>query len=161
MNPEIYDTGAELRRIIAAGQVSEDALEAITGISAEKLRSFLDDARPRVLGLTSERLVLSTDESTRLSVLAAQLTVGLPIGDDERLRATIESLTVECRLTLANIARLTGLAIDDLASALRDPRTVSLDTKFRLAGRCSYLINAVNRARDPEHRPPTRTEQPK
>ena len=28
MTSEIYDTGAELRRLIAAGQISEDALEA-------------------------------------------------------------------------------------------------------------------------------------
>ncbi|WP_423739425.1 HTH domain-containing protein [Cryobacterium zongtaii] len=44
-----------------------------------------------------------------LSILAAPLTEGLRIGDDERLKAIWESLTIDCRLTLRNIAQLTGL----------------------------------------------------
>jgi len=161
MTSQIYDTATELRRIIAAGQISEDAVLAITGIPPEKLRSFLDGAQAQATGLSTERLVLSNDESTRLTVLAAQLTEGLPIGDDERLRAALESLTIECRLTTGNIARLTGLAIDDVESALRDPRSIPMETKYHLASRVAYLINAVTRAHDGKPWPTTRTGPPK
>ena len=82
-----------------------------------------------------------------LSVLAGYLTEGLRIGDDERLKAIFESLTIECRLTLGNIAQLTGLDVEDLENAVRDPRTVPIEKKYELAIKGSYLINAVNRAR--------------
>lgn len=97
--------------------------------------------------MRAEPLALSNDESARLSTLAAHLTDGLRIDDDDRLRAKFESLTIECRLTPRNIAQLTGLDIDDLESALRDPRTVPIEKKYELAIKGSYLINAVNRAR--------------
>jgi hypothetical protein len=147
MTSEAYNTVDELRRIIAEGHISEDALQSITGIEPEKLRSFLDEAKPGAAGLTREPQALSNDESTRLSTLAAQLTEGLRIGDDERLRAIFESLTIECRLTVQNIAQLAGLDVDDLESTLRDPRTVPIEKKYALAIRGSYLINAVNQAR--------------
>jgi len=144
---ETFNTSDELRRMILEGQISEDALQAITGIQPERIRLFLDGANPPRPGLTSETPALSNDESRRLAVFAAQLVEGLQIGDDERLKATLESLTIDCRLTVRNIAQLTGLNVDDLESALRDPRTVPIDTRYQLASRGSYLINAVNAAR--------------
>ncbi len=148
MASETHNTADELRRIIAEGRISEEALQTITGIQPEKLRSFLDEANPGVAGLSTEPQALSVDESTRLSILAAQLTEGLRIGDDERLTAIFESLTIECRLTLANIAQLTGVEDDDLESLLHDPQNVSIEKKYELALKGSYLIGAVNRARD-------------
>lgn len=129
MTSEMHNSADELRRIIAEGRISEDALQAITGIQPEKLRSFLNEAMSGTTGLTAEPQALSNDESARLSILAAHLTEGLRIGDDERLKAIFESLTIECRLTPRNIAQLTGLDVDDLESALRDPRTVPLAKK--------------------------------
>lgn len=147
MTSETYNTADELRRIVAEGRISEDALQAITGIQPEMLRSFLDEAKPGMTGLTTQPQALSSDESARLSILAAHLTEGLRIGDDARLKAIFESLTIECRLTLRNIARLTGLDVEDLEGALHDPRTVPIEKKYELAIKGSYLINAVNRAR--------------
>lgn len=147
MTSETFKPVDELKRILAEGRISEDALQAITGIQPEKLRSFLDEAQPGMTGLTTEPQALSGDESARPSILAAHLAEGLRIGDDERLKAIFESLTIECRLTLQNIAQLTGLDVDDLRSALRDPRTVPIDKKYELAIKGSYLINVVNQAR--------------
>lgn len=147
MTSQTFNPADELRRIIAEGRISEDALQAMTGIQPEKLRSFLNDAKPGMTGLTTEPQALSNDESARLSILAAHLTEGMRIGDDERLKAIFESLTIECRLTPQNIAQLTGLDVDDLESALRDPRTVPIEKKYELAIKGSYLINAVNQVR--------------
>lgn len=147
MTSEMYNPADELRRIIAEGHISEDALQAMTSMPPEKLRYFLNEATPGMTGLTTEPQALSNDESARLSILAAHLTEGLRIGDDDRLKAIFESLTIECRLTPHNIAQLTGLNVDDLMSALGDPRTVPIERKYELAIKGSYLINAVNRAR--------------
>jgi hypothetical protein len=129
MTSETYNTADELRRIIAEGRISEEALQSITGIEPEKLRSLFDEAEPGTTGLTREPQALSNDESARLSALAAQLTEWLRIGDDERLKAIFESLTIECRLTLQSIAQLTGLDVDDLESALRDRTSSTLSIK--------------------------------
>ena len=145
MTVEAFYTAEELRHLIAAGSISSDALQSIVGVDPLQLREFLDGAPPA--GLTSQPSTLSGDESARLSILAAQLTEGLQIGDDERLVAIYESLTTECRLTLANIAQLTGLEIDDLERVMRDPSTLTFQTRYELAIKGSYLINAVNRAR--------------
>lgn len=118
MTSETFSPEDEVKRIIAEGRISEDALQAMTGIQPEKLRYFLDGAQPGMTWLTAEPRALSGDESARLSILAAHLTEGLRLGDDERLKAIFESLTIECRLTLRNIARLTGVDLDDLESAL-------------------------------------------
>lgn len=147
MTVEAQNPAAELRRIIVEGHISEDALQAIMGIQPEKLLTYLDEAKHGMTRLTTERQLLSNDESARLSILAGQLTVGLQIGDDERLKAIFESLTIECHLTIQNISQLTGINIEDLDSALHDPRTVPVEKKYELAIRGSYLINAVNQAR--------------
>lgn len=147
MTSETFSPAKELKRIIAEGHLSEDALHAITGIQPEKLRAFLDGAQTGMSGSTAGPQAFSGDEITRLSILAAHLTEGLRIGDDDRLKAIFESLVVECRLTLSNIAQLTGLDVDDLASALRDPRSVAIEKRYELAIRGSYLINALSQAR--------------
>lgn len=147
MTVESQNPAAELRHLIVDGHVSEEALQAITGIQPEKLLAYLDQATPGMMGHTTERELLSNDESGRLSILVGQLTVGLQIGDDERLKAIFESLTAQCNLTVEHISQLTGLNIEDLHSALHDPRTVPAEKKYELAIRGSYLINAVNQAR--------------
>ncbi len=146
MTSPTFNPANELRRIIAEGYISEDALEAITLIPVERLKVFLDSTHAGT-GLSTELSSLSNDESARLSSLAAQLTEGLRIADDERLKGILESLTVECGLTLQNIAALTGLDTTELQSALLDPRTLSLEMKYEFATRGSYLINVVNQAR--------------
>jgi hypothetical protein len=147
MTVDAQNPAAELKRMIVEGDVSEDTLQTITGIQPEKLLAYLDQATPGMMTLTTERQSPSNDESTRLSIFVGHLTVGLQIGDDDRLKAIFETLTVQCHLTVQNIAQLTGLSIEDLDSALRDPRTVPIEKKYELAIRGSHLINAVNQAR--------------
>lgn len=148
---EAYDASAELRRIVEEGRISEEALQAITGIQVGRIRSFLRGVEQGMRRVTAGAAPppLSSDETARLALLTAQLTDGLPIDDDddERLRAVFESLTIECRLTLQNLSALTGLAVDDIEGVLRDPRTLPPATKYELASRGGYLINAFNRAR--------------
>lgn len=138
----------ELRILIGDGGITEDAVQSITGINPEKLRSFLDQTQSGMVVADPEKTaVLSTDEIMRLSILVAQLTAGFQIDDDERLTGILESLTLECGLTLPNIARLTGLQIEDLESCLRDPTSVPIEKRYALALRSSYLINTVGLAR--------------
>lgn len=90
---------------------------------------------------------LSPEEATRVSIFTAQLAYGLDIDDDERLQGILESLAVECRLSLENISGLTGLDIHDLRVARVEPRNLPSATKYAIALRTSYLVNAVNQAR--------------
>lgn len=144
MTTDSFNTSEEVSRLLAEGQVSEEALRAITGIASESLRSFMSE---RAGALTAEPQALSGEEGERLSVLAAQLTQGMQVDNDQRLRAIYESLTMECRLTRRNIAALTGIAIEDLDIVLSDPRALSFEKRYDLAVKGAYLINAVNRAR--------------
>jgi hypothetical protein len=144
---EMNDPADDLRRCIAGGYLSEDSLQAITNMPLGRVRYFLNETKPGMTELTLEPQMLSNDESARLSLLAAHLTEGLWIDDDDRLKAIFESLTIECRLTPRNIAKLTGLDANDVENALHDPRTVSIERKYELAIKGSYLINAANRAR--------------
>lgn len=147
MTTQAQDIPDELRRLIAGDQISEEALHAITGIESQKLRVLLANASLESAGMTTGAPALSAEESTRVSILAAQLTYVREIDDDERLQAILESLTIECRLTLRNIALLTGLDIDDLKTALDDPRAVPIEKKFVIALKGSCLINAASQAR--------------
>jgi len=149
MTWEPYNPADELSRIVAEDRISEDALRAITGIQPQKLRAFLNGAgaKPEMIVAAAEPLALSNDEIGRLSILAPQLAEGMRIGNDERLKAIFESLTVECRLTPRNIARLTGVDVDVIENVLRAPRTIPIEKKYELAIKGSYLINAVNQAR--------------
>ncbi|MFM9920535.1 HTH domain-containing protein [Lacisediminihabitans sp. H27-G8] len=147
MTVEAQNPAAELRRLIAEGHLSEDALQAITGIQPDALLRSLAETQTGMMRVTTEPPSPSNDETSRLAILAAQLTVGLQIGDDDRLKGIFESLTIECHLTLQNIARLVGLDVEDVEKALHDPRTVPIERKYELATRGSFLINAVNLAR--------------
>lgn len=140
---EIADS---LQRLVAESAVTEDALQAMTGIPVPQLRSFLANSG---LGMTLSTAPqnLSPDESSRISTLEAQLTEGMRIGDDDRLKAILGSLTIECHLTPANIALLSGLDVEVLEQILDHPSRVLLDERYKVAIRCSYLLNAVNRAR--------------
>jgi hypothetical protein len=139
-----HNPADELRRIIAEGRISEEALRAITGIAGERLADFLDRS---VAGLSAKAPVLSGDETTRLSVLGSQLVQGLEIDDDERLRGILEGLTIEFKLTPQNIALLTATNLEDVETCLRDPGTVPSERKYSLGLRVSYLNLAIANAR--------------
>lgn len=57
-------------------------------------------------GLSTAASDFSEDEILRVSTLAGQLTWGAEIGDYERLRAIVETLTTQFELTNENLARL-------------------------------------------------------
>ncbi len=140
----------DLRRLIAEDRISEEALSAILRIEPGKLAALLVDDTPPRGGMVLDEPRLSPEEATRVSRFTAQLTYGLDIDDDERLQGILESLAVECRLSLDNIAGLTGLDVHDLRVARREPRNLPSDTKYAVALRTSYLVNAVNQARREE-----------
>lgn len=137
----------QLRSVIAAGGISEDALHAMTGIASETLALFLSPGAAETPGLSTNPPVLAGNDSVRVSLLAALLADGMQIDTDERLKGILESLTIECRLTPGNIARLTGVGVEDVELALNDPHAVPLDKRYALAIKSSFLITAVNQAR--------------
>lgn len=147
MTVQGQDAAADVRRLIAEGRISEGALQAVTGIATEKIAAFLADDSAPAVGLVTKEPALSPEESTRVSILTAQLAYGFEIDDNERLRAMLETLTVECGFTLQHISRLSGLAIDDLTTALDNPGKLGSETKYTIALRTSYLVNAANQAR--------------
>lgn len=141
------DVAADVRRLIDEGRISERALHVVTRIAPEKIMAFLSDDSPGPAGLTADEPALSPDESERISMLAAQLAYGFEIEDDDRLRSTLETLKAECGFTLQHISRLTGTSVDELTMALDDPGALPSETRYRIAIRGSYLINAANHAR--------------
>lgn len=147
MTWHLQSTADELKRIVTEGQISEEALHAITGISVDRVRAVLATAPVDPARLATTPPALSAEESNRLSILTAQLTDGMQIDDDERLKGILESLTIDGHLTPKNIAGLTGIDVDDLELALKDPQAVPVDKRYRLATRSSYLINAINQTR--------------
>lgn len=144
---EAFDALGRLNRLIEEGHVSADALAAITRTGPDTIRSFLAEGGGSGSGMTSRPSAWSQDEGARLALLVVQLTEGLAIGDDERLRGILESLTIECRLSVENLARLTGVDAVDVEAALHDPATLPFETRYALMSRGSYLVNAVNAAR--------------
>jgi hypothetical protein len=136
-----------VNRLIEEGILTERALEAMTLIDAVRLRAALSDGPGMQVPTASRERVLTNDETRRLSVLAAQLTEGLTIDDDDRLKGIIESLTSDVHLSVDSVAQLLDASPADLESVLADPRSVPADAKYSLAIRCSYLMNAVNSAR--------------
>lgn len=143
MTPQLFNTADELRRAIGEGQISNKALQTITGIRGDVLTSYLEKTPRAGQALSPPSGELSREESTRLASLAAQITAGLQIDDDVRLRAIIETLTIQCHLTLQNIALLTRVGLEELERFVRDPESAPLEMKYELAVRASYLINAV------------------
>lgn len=144
MTTEAFDAPTQLKRLLADGAISESGLQAITGVGEEALRSFV--CGPTETGMTTDPPAVTADQSMRLSILVAQLTDGMAIPDDERLKGILESLTIASHLTTENIAQLAGLDARDLDKALSDPKSVPIEKKYEIAVRCSYLINALNRA---------------
>lgn len=140
-----HDVAADARRLIAEGYISEHALQAVTKVAPERITALL--ATTGAAGLSSGEPPLSPDENRSVSILVGQLAHGLDIADDERLRAMLEGLTGECGFTLQNISRLTHVPVDEVTAACDDPGTLPTDTRYALALRVSYLINAVNQAR--------------
>jgi hypothetical protein len=147
MTTQMFNPAEELKRAVDEGRLSEESLEAITEVPTARLRFFLAGPEAGVVGVTAKPQPLSSDEATRLAVLAAQIGQGLEIDDDERLRATLEGLTAQFHLTPENIALLIHAEPTDLAVALREPASLPADRKYALASRLSYLTNAIERAR--------------
>lgn len=147
MTVDAFDAPAALRQLIDEGGISEGAIQSLTGIKLEPLRSFVAYGQSET-GVTSTPHLFSAEESTRLSILAAQLIEGMSVPDDERLKGILESLTLELHLTPQNIARLTGLDDLDIDDALSDPRFIAAEKKYELAIRVSYLLNTLGRAAD-------------
>jgi hypothetical protein len=133
------NVGDEFGRLIAEGSISMQALTAITGIAPARLKKLLD-LEP---GLSAAANEFSEDEILRVSTLAGKLTWGAEIGDYERLRAIIETLSAQFELSHENIALLTRTSVEDLQSFLADPATAPWEFKFHLAVRANYLFHAV------------------
>ena len=144
MTTDAFDAPNRLRRLLADGGMSESGLQYITGVGEDALHAFIDGRAES--GMTTGPQPVSAEQGMRLSVLAAQLTEGMAIPDDERLKGILESLTIACHLTVENIAQLAGLDARDLNQALIDPLSIPIERKYEIAVRCSYLINAFNRA---------------
>lgn len=139
MTVQGLDVGDELGRLIAEGRISMHALAAITGIAPARLTKLLD-LEP---GLSAAADEFSEDETVRVSTLAGQLTAGAEIGDDERLRAIVETLTTQFELTHQNIARLTRIKVEELEAFFSDPDSVSWEAKFAMSMRVYHLFHAV------------------
>ena len=146
MTIEAHSPNDDLKAVIDAGGLSEDALQAITRIPSETLTRFLHGNVPSLQPGVSTSLP-TDDERRRLSVLSAYLATGLTIDDNARLRGILESLTAECHLSLANIARLVDVDVEHVERALLDPSAVPIHARYRLALRTSYIITAINQAR--------------
>ena len=146
MSTTSFDASRELARLLEEGAITMKALEVMTGIDHVRPRKLLVVA-PAAVGMDSSPAVLTGHEAARLSALVAQLTEASGIGDDDRLRATLESLTGALHLTPGNIARLTGLSTDVVQTVLAGDRPLPGDEKYAVAIRCSYLVNAANLAR--------------
>lgn len=148
MSSQSIDVVDELNRLVAEGVITERALQAMTRIDSEKLHTALagEKHEPGTL-ISADQQVLTSDESMRLSILAAQLTDGMTIGDDDRLKAIIESLNAEMHLSTHHIAQLTGVDAEDLESVLNNPRSVPIEVKYAIAIKGSYLMNTANLAR--------------
>lgn len=137
----------ELNRLIEEDALSERSIETLTGIRGAALHALLVEEREGARLVGADAPTLTSDENVRLSMLAAQLTDGLTVADDDRLKSILESLISQTHLTVQNIAQLTGLRVQDLEQVLDDPQVVSEAKKYAIAIRCSYLVNTANFAR--------------
>jgi hypothetical protein len=136
--------------MVAEGRISEESLQAITGIRGDAIASLLGATHEREPGLFAPPSAFSPDEIGRLSTLVDQLAEGLQVDDDVRLSAIIQTLTVQFRMTHQHIALLIGMDPNDLESILSNPNAAQPERKCALAIRASYLMNAIgNAAPDP------------
>lgn len=146
MSSRSFSVPSELVRLIEQGAITVQALGAMTGINQSTLESILASPQAEA-AMDTTHLALTIDEVARLSALTAQLTDGIGIDDDDRLRAILRSLTEELHLSSRHIGRLTGLSPAALQAILSGEQSVTGEEKYRVAIRCSYLINAANLAR--------------
>jgi hypothetical protein len=147
MTTESFDVLDELRRLLAKGSVSAEAIGAILGISSEAAMAVAE-ARPGVgaNGLSMSLSSLTDDQRARLSGLVVQLATVHDVEDDLRLRAILETLTMRFRLTPQNIALLTNMRVSDIEGVLHDPARISPERKYELAVRTSNLFLAIANA---------------
>lgn len=146
MSSNSLNVPGELNLLIADGIVTERAIQAMTQIDLERLHAAISAEHGGVL-VSPQEPGLTDDESARLSLLAAQLTAGLQIEDDDRLKAIIESLNAEIHLSTHNIAELIHVPVEDVERVLQDPQSVPADVKLPIAIRCSYLMSTITQAR--------------
>lgn len=146
MSVKALNVENELRRIVAEGRISEESLQAITGIPGDAIALLVGSTHEREPGLSAPPSTFSPDEIGRLSALVGQLTEGLQIDDDVRLMAIIQTLTVQFRMTRQHIALLIGIDLNELEIVLNDPNTAQAERKYELAVRASYLMNAIGNA---------------
>ena len=144
MSTEAYDVDQGLRHLIDTGRISTESLSAITGITTATLAEYL--AAEHQPGMTAAPSALSGTQSTQLSMLSVLLTEGLAEDDDVRLRALIETLTLQYNLTHENIALLIDADVADIDAVATDPSTVDAANKYRLALRLSYVLTSISNA---------------
>lgn len=148
MTSRPQDIAAEIRKMIDDGRLSLDAVERMTGIEHQSLVSFLeDDHSAASTELLQAETPLMAGDSGRLATLVAQLTEGLQIDDDARVKGILESLVAACGLTPDNLAKLLGVDERTVTSALDDIASMSIEARYVLGIRGSYLIGAINQAR--------------
>jgi hypothetical protein len=144
MSTEAYDVDQGLRHLVDTGRISLESLTAMTGIPPTALHEYLSaEHRP---GMTAAPAGLSASQTSQLSMLSVLLTVGLSEDDDVRLRALVETLTLQFELTHENIALLIDAEATDVETAAHDAAKLSASKKYRLAVRLSYLVTAIGNA---------------
>ncbi|WP_412148584.1 HTH domain-containing protein [Curtobacterium flaccumfaciens] len=144
MSTEAYDVDQGLRHLVKSGRMSTESLSAITGIATTTLQGHLaGDNEP---GMTAPTSALTGSQGTQLAMLAVLLTDGLNEDDDVRLRALVESLTLQYKLTHENIALLIDADAADIAAIADDAAQVDAGKKYRLGVRLSYLLTAIGNA---------------
>ena len=143
---QMQNPSTDLKLLIEGGYLSESALSTVTGVQPDALSNFLREDSSGMGYIAPSTSSTSSDEDARLSILAAQLVDASAVDDDDRLKGILESLTIACGLSIRNVALLTRVDDDLLTTALRDPGLLSFESKYALAIRASYLINAFGRS---------------
>ena len=87
-------------------------------------------------GLTTKPRALSNDESAGLPILAANLTEKLQIGDDERLKAIFESLTIEQGSVSTGSVSTESASTEPVSTGVVSIDDRSLTTPCARIGRC-------------------------
>jgi hypothetical protein len=145
-------------RLVAARYPADHRLQQLIAKLREESRSFVelwesaqlstpvDTGRRKVIAhplvgeiqVDCDTLVVSGSD-IRIMVYSAEP----EIGDYERLRAIIETLSAQFELSHENIALLTRTSVEDIQAFLADPATAPWEFKFHLAVRAYYLFHAV------------------
>lgn len=144
MSTEAHDVDQGLHHLVDTGRLPIESLSAITGITTTALHEYL--ATEHQPGLSGAPATLSGTQSAQLSMLSVLLTEGLAEDDDVRLRALVETLTLQYNLTHENIALLIDADATDIEAAAIDAATIDAGKKYRLALRLSYVLTAISNA---------------